>query len=114
MTTVGAALSPRPLVADAQEFHRPVRDGDPEGRANGAFHQMDVAAMGADQFGRNRESEPAAAGPACRLECLEQMLAGLGGYARAGVGNLQYRDRAFAAPGDADLHARGVAAGAAF
>jgi hypothetical protein len=48
------ALRPRPLVADAQQFHRPVRDHDPEGGADGALDQMDVAAMGADQFGRDR------------------------------------------------------------
>jgi hypothetical protein len=53
-----------PLVAHAQEFHRPVRDGDPEGCPDGAFHQMDVAAMGADQFGGDGEAKPAAAGPA--------------------------------------------------
>jgi hypothetical protein len=42
---------PRPLVADGQEFHRPVRHHDPEGGANGALDQVDVAAMGAHQFG---------------------------------------------------------------
>src|SRR5260370_4460621 len=114
MTKMGVALGPRPLVAYAQEFHRPVRDGDPEGGADGTFHQMDVAAMGTDQFGGDREPEPAAAGPAYRLERLEQMFAGLCGDAGAGVGDLDDRDRAFAAPGDANLHAGGVAAGPVF
>ena len=104
----------RPLVADAQQFHRPVRDRDPEGGADGALDQMDVAAMGADQFGGNRQPEPAAAGPAGGLERLEQMVAGLWRHAGAGVGNLDDRDRAFAAPGDADLHGRGVARGPVF
>ena len=54
---------PRALVAYAQEFHRPVRYRDPEGRADGPFHQIDLPAMGADQFGGNRKAEPAAAGP---------------------------------------------------
>src|SRR3954470_11000179 len=48
-----------PLVADALQFHRAVRDGDPEGGADGAFDQMDVAAMGADQFGRDRQAKAA-------------------------------------------------------
>jgi len=77
-------LRPRPLVAHAQEFHRPVRYRDPEGRADGAFHQMDVAAMSADQLCRDRKSQPAAAGPAGGLECLEQVIAGLLRNARAG------------------------------
>src|SRR5260370_28069673 len=75
MTKTGGVLRPCPLVAYAQQFHRPVRYCDPEGRADGAFHQMDVAAMGADQFGGDREPQPAAAGPACCLECLEPMIA---------------------------------------
>jgi hypothetical protein len=49
-----ARLRPRPLVADALQFHRPVRYGDPEGGADGAFDQMDIAAMGANQFGGDR------------------------------------------------------------
>ena len=85
---------------------------DPEGRADGAFHQMDVAAMGADQFGGDRKAQPAAAGPARGLECLEQMLAGLGGNAGAGVGDLDNGDRALATPGDANLQGRGVASSA--
>lgn len=49
-------LRPRPLVADALQFHRAIRYRDPEGGADGAFDQMDVAAMGADQFGGNRKA----------------------------------------------------------
>src|SRR5437879_6724538 len=106
--------SPCPLVAYAQQFHRPVGYCDPEGRSDGAFHQMDVAAMGADKFGGDREPQSAAAGPACCLECLEQMIAGLLGNAGTGVGNLDDRDRAFAAPGDANLLGCRVAAGPVF
>ena len=51
-------LRPRPLVADALQFHRAVGDRDPEGGADGAFDQMDVAAMGADQFGGDRKPSP--------------------------------------------------------
>jgi hypothetical protein len=57
-------LRPRPFVADAQELHRTIRDRDPEGRADGSFHQMNFPAMGADQFGGDRKPEPAAARPA--------------------------------------------------
>ena len=46
-------LCPRPLVADTLQFHRPVGNRDPESGADGAFDQMDVAAMGAHQFGGN-------------------------------------------------------------
>ena len=48
-----ADLRPRPLVADGLQFHRAVGNRDPEGGADGAFDQMDVAVMGADQFGGN-------------------------------------------------------------
>jgi hypothetical protein len=64
-------LRPRPLVADALQFHRPVGNGYPEGGADGALDQMDIAAMRADQFGGDRKAEPAAAGPAGGLERLE-------------------------------------------
>ncbi len=56
-------LSSRPLVADAQEFHRPIGNRNPERGADGTFHQMDVAAMGADQFGGDRKPKSTAAGP---------------------------------------------------
>jgi hypothetical protein len=52
----GGDLRPCPLVADAQQFHRSVGNRDPEGGADGALDQMDVAAMGADQFGGNRKA----------------------------------------------------------
>src|SRR5436190_327517 len=32
------------------EFHRTVRYGDPEGGADGAFHEVDIATMGAEQL----------------------------------------------------------------
>ena len=82
---------------------------DPEGGADGALDQMDVAAMGADQFGGDGKAKPAAAGAAGGLERLEQMFAGLRRDAGAGVGNLDDRDRALAAAGDADLQGRGIA-----
>src|SRR5580692_2827785 len=107
-------LGPRPLVADAEQFHRAVGNRDPEGGADGALDQVDFAAMGADQFGRDRKPEPAAAGPAGGLERLEQMVAGFGGHAGAGVGHLDDRDRALAAAGDPDLLGRGVLPGTAF
>src|SRR3954471_24248372 len=71
-----ARLRPRPLVPYALEFHRAVRDRDPEGGADGAFHQMNLAAMGADQFGGDRQPQAAAAGPPRTLERLEQVVAG--------------------------------------
>src|ERR1700733_873691 len=49
-------LRPRPLVADAEQLHRPVRDRDPERGPDGARDQMDVAAMGAQQFGGDRQA----------------------------------------------------------
>src|SRR5262249_35050414 len=39
-----------PLVAHGLQFHRAIRNRHAEGRADGAFDQMDVAAMGADQL----------------------------------------------------------------
>ena len=65
MTGAGrVSYARRPLVPHAEQFHRAVRDRDPEGGADGAFDQMDVAAMGADQFGGDRKAEAAAAGAA--------------------------------------------------
>src|SRR5260370_7691772 len=72
MTKTRGISSPRPLVAHAQEFHRPVRDGDPEGRADGACHQMDFAPMAADQFGGDPEPDPPAPAPPSSPESLHQ------------------------------------------
>jgi len=58
-----ANLSPRALVAYAQELDRPVRYGDPEGCPDGSFDQVNLPAMGADQFGGDRKPKAAAAGP---------------------------------------------------
>src|SRR5487761_2455626 len=93
MTEEEPILRPRPLVAHAQQFHRPVRYRDPEGRADGPFHQMNLPAMGADQLGGNRKPEPAAARPPGGLEGLEQMIPGLGRNSGTGVGLLDDRDR---------------------
>ena len=50
-------LRPRPFVTHRQEFHRTVRDHwIREGRTQSALDQVDVAAMGADQFGGDRQS----------------------------------------------------------
>jgi hypothetical protein len=57
-------LCPRTLVAHAQELHRPIRNRDAEGSADGSFHQMNFPIMGANQFGGDRKPEPAAARPA--------------------------------------------------
>src|SRR6185369_13331726 len=97
------ALSRRALFPHALQLDRAVRHHDPEGGADGAFDQVDVAAVGADQLGGDREPEPAAAGPAGALERLEQMLARLLRHAGAGIGHLQNRHRALATAAEANL-----------
>ena len=57
----GTASGPRALVADGEQFHRPVRDDDPESGADRALDQRDLAAMGADQLGGDGKAQPAAA-----------------------------------------------------
>ena len=64
-----------PRVAVGVELHRPVRDGDAERRADGAFDQGNRAAVGADQLGGDGEPKAGAAGAVRALERLEQMLA---------------------------------------
>src|SRR5271154_1493478 len=93
--------SPRALVADGEQLHRPVRDHDPERGPDGALDQRDGAAMGADELGGDGKPKPAAAGAAGALERLEQMIARLLRNAGAGVGYFHDRDRALAPPGDA-------------
>jgi hypothetical protein len=44
------------------ELDRAVRDGEPEGRPDGAFHQADLAAVGAYQLGCDGKAETGAAG----------------------------------------------------
>src|ERR1700722_8057850 len=111
---IGPALRPRPLVADAEQFHRPVRYRDPEGCPDGALDEVYVPAMGATQLGGDRKPKPAAAGPPRGLERLEQVIAGLGRHAGAGIRDLDDRHRALAAAGDPDLLGRHVALGAVF
>ena len=53
---------PRPLATPGVELHRAVRDGEAEGRADGALDQADLAAVGPHQFGHDGEAEPDAAG----------------------------------------------------
>src|SRR2546421_10549892 len=92
-----ADLSPRPRAAVGVELDRAVRNGKPEGCADGALHQFDLAAVGADELGGDGETEPRPAAPRGRLEGLEQMLARPGREARAGVRHLDHRHRALAA-----------------
>src|SRR6185437_9100165 len=106
-------LGPRAFVANGEEFHRAVRNDDAEGGADGALDELNMAVMGADQFGGDREPEPAAAGPAAALERLEQMVARLLRHARTGIGHFEDRDRPLASTTDANLR-RAVAAGIAF
>ena len=63
------------LAAPDRELDRAVGDGEAEGRADGAFDQADVAAMGAHQLGRDGKAEAGAAGAGRALESLEQMRA---------------------------------------
>src|SRR5260221_14522115 len=102
-------LSPRPRAAVGVELDRTVRDGEAEGCADGALHELDLATVGADELGGDGEAEPGSAAARGRLEGLEQMLARPGREARAGVRHLDHRHRAFAAAGDADLVTRWIA-----
>ena len=43
------------------EFDRPVGNGEPEGRPDGALDQFDLAAMGADELGGDDEAQARAA-----------------------------------------------------
>src|SRR5271166_5502082 len=90
------------------EFDGAVRDGEPEGRPDGAFHQADLAAVGAHQLGGDGETETGAAGAGRALEGLEQMLAGALRKPRAGVGDLDHHHRALAPSGYADLITPGI------
>src|SRR5579871_1902300 len=99
-------LRPCPFVADAEEFDRPIGNRDAERSPNGSFDQVNLPAMGADEFGGDRKPKPAAAGPARSLERLEQIFARRGWNAGAGVRDFDDGDRAFAPSGDADLRRR--------
>ena len=98
----------RALAAAGVELDRPVRDGEAEGRPDGALDQADLAAMGAHQLGHDGEPQPDAAGAGRALEGLEQMRAGALGEPRAGVGHLDHHHGALAPAGDADLVAAGI------
>ena len=52
-----------------------VGNGEPQRRADRAFDQADVAAMGAHELGGDGEAKPGAAGAGRALERLEQMRA---------------------------------------
>src|SRR5262245_47842324 len=66
---------PCALAAPGVEVDRPIRDGQAEGRPDGAVDQADFAAVGAHQLGHDGEPEPDAAGAGRALEGLEQMRA---------------------------------------
>src|SRR6266849_1064990 len=70
-----SSLRPRPLAAAAVELDRAVRDGEAEGRPDGAFDQANLAAMRAHQLGHDGKPEADAAGAGRALERLEQMRA---------------------------------------
>src|SRR5437868_13974079 len=94
-----ASLSSRALAAPGAELDRAVRDDDAEGRADGAVDQADLAAMGADQLGRDRKAKSRAAAACRALKCLEQMRARSVIHTRPGVGHLDHRDGALAPAG---------------
>src|SRR5689334_4037006 len=96
-------LSPRPRAAMSIELHRTVRNSEPEGRANGALDELDLAAVGADKFGGDGKAEPRSTAALGRLEGLEQMLASPGRKARTGVRHLDHHHRTLATSGDANL-----------
>src|SRR5262249_52511528 len=112
MTSGGSSMSAG--AAMRAQLHGAVGNSDPQRRADRAFEEADSAAMGADEFGCDGETETGAAGPGRALECLEQMGSRLLGKTGAGVGDLDDDDRALAPPGDANLIAAGVARRAAF
>ena len=62
-------------AAAGAQFHRAVGNSQAERRADGAFDQADLAAMGAHQFGGDGKAKPGAAGAGRALERLEQMRA---------------------------------------
>src|SRR6516225_11925035 len=99
---------PRALAAPGVEIDRAIRDRQAEGRADGAFDQADLAAVGAHQLGHDGEPEPDAAGAGRALERFEQMRAGLLREPWPGVGDLDQHHCALAPAGDADLVAAGV------
>src|SRR5260370_23051788 len=105
---VSASSRPCPLAAPRVEIDRAIRNRQAEGRADGAFDQADLAAVGAHQLGHDGEPEPDAAGAGRALEGFEQMRAGLLPESRAGVGDLDHHHRALAPARTPDLIAAGV------
>src|SRR5262245_65430307 len=83
---------PCPLPAPRIEIDRAVRDREAEGRADGAFDQADLAAVGAHQLGHNGKPEADAAGAGRALERFEQMRAGFFGKSRE-IGRASCRER---------------------
>src|SRR6516165_4557220 len=95
------------------KLHGAVGNRQPQGCADGAFDQPDVAAMGAHKLRGDSEPKAGTAGAGRALKCLEQMRLRFLRKAGASVGNLDDNDRALATPGDPDLVAAGIAIGAA-
>src|SRR6202022_2335126 len=93
----------RPLPAPRVERNRTIRNGDAEGRPDGAFNEASVAAMGANQLGGDRKAKACAARASGALERLEEMRAGTLRQPRPGIGDFDHGDRALAPAGDADL-----------
>src|SRR6516225_11808290 len=90
ITSASRALASRPcpLPAPRVEIDCAVRDREAEGRADSAFDQADLPAVGTHQLGHDGKPEPDAAGAGRALERFEQMRAGLLGESRPGVGDL--------------------------
>src|SRR3569833_2018005 len=109
-----ARSGPRPGVTMRAEIDRAVGDSDRESRADGSRHQPDVAAMGADQLGRDGQSETGPARPRRALKGLEHVHPRLFRNARPGIGHLDHHDAALTPPGDANLVSRRVAIAARF
>src|SRR5947209_5658354 len=62
---------PRALAAVRVEIDRAVRNREAEGRADGAFDEANLTAVGAHQFGDDGEPEPNTAGAGRALERFE-------------------------------------------
>ena len=49
------------LLTELMQWNGPVGNDDPERRADRPLHQIDLPAMGTDQFGGDRKAKPGAA-----------------------------------------------------
>jgi len=85
------------------EFDRTVRNGEAEGCADGAFDELDLAAVGANKLGGDDEAQARAAAARRSLKGLEQMLARTRRDAGAGVRHLDHHHGTLAPAGEPDL-----------